>query len=79
MDNWEWSDGEIPRFGIVYNDYETQRRIVKPSSRMLSEIVKSGELSSDIIARYTAGQTYRTPSTINRVGTKHTSDPQEKP
>ena len=46
---------------------------------MLSEIVKSGELSSDIIARYTAGQTYRTPSTINRVGTKHTSDPQEKP
>lgn len=32
---------------------------------MLSEIVKSGELSSDIIARYTAGQTYCTPSTIN--------------
>ena len=79
VDNWEWSDGEIPRFGIVYNDYETQRRIVKPSGRMLSEIVKSGELSSDIIARYTAGQTYRTPSTINRAGTKHTSDPQEKP
>lgn len=76
VDNWEWSDGEVPRFGIVYNDYENQKRIIKPSARMLSEIVKSGELSSDIVNRYTAGQSYRTPETVNRAGTKHTSDPQ---
>lgn len=77
VDNWEWSEGEIPRFGIIYNDYETQRRIVKPSARMLSEIVKNDALTRDIIARYTAGQEYRTPSTINRAGTRHSSDPKD--
>lgn len=77
VDNWEWSEGEIPRFGIIYNDYETQRRIVKPSARMLSEIVKNDALTRDIIARYTAGQEYRTPSTINRAGTRHSGDPKD--
>ena len=32
MDNFEWSRGYAPRFGIVYTDYETQRRIPKDSA-----------------------------------------------
>lgn len=32
MDNFEWSQGYIPRFGIVYTDYETQKRIPKDSA-----------------------------------------------
>lgn len=31
MDNFEWSHGYGPRFGIVYVDYETQQRIPKDS------------------------------------------------
>ena len=31
MDNFEWSKGYMPRFGIVYVDYATQERIVKDS------------------------------------------------
>ncbi|PCJ86363.1 MAG: beta-glucosidase [Flavobacteriales bacterium] len=31
MDNFEWAEGYKPRFGLVYVDYETQRRIVKDS------------------------------------------------
>ncbi|MEO8150810.1 MAG: family 1 glycosylhydrolase [Bacteroidia bacterium] len=30
-DNFEWAEGYAPRFGIVYIDFETQKRIVKQS------------------------------------------------
>jgi len=33
MDNFEWAEGYVPRFGITYVDYDTQRRIVKDSGR----------------------------------------------
>ena len=32
MDNFEWAHGYIPRFGIVYTDYETMKRIPKDSA-----------------------------------------------
>jgi beta-glucosidase len=32
MDNFEWSEGYGPRFGIVYTDYETLERIPKDSA-----------------------------------------------
>ena len=31
LDNFEWTEGYRPRFGIVYVDFATQRRIVKES------------------------------------------------
>jgi beta-glucosidase len=33
LDNFEWGHGYSQRFGIVYVDYDTQRRIVKDSGR----------------------------------------------
>jgi beta-glucosidase len=30
-DNFEWAEGYRPRFGLVYIDFKTQRRIVKDS------------------------------------------------
>lgn len=76
IDNWEWSEGEIPRFGLVYNDYESQTRIVKPSARMMSEIIQEQALTGDIVRRYANGQEYRTAETINAAGTRHSRDPQ---
>jgi len=32
MDNFEWAEGYEPRFGIVYNDFETQQRYPKNSA-----------------------------------------------
>ena len=39
MDNFEWSFGYSIRFGIVYIDYPTQRRIIKDSGRWYSQII----------------------------------------
>jgi beta-glucosidase len=39
MDNFEWSRGYAKRFGIVYVDYETQRRTVKRSGEWYRELI----------------------------------------
>jgi beta-glucosidase len=38
MDNFEWAEGYSKRFGVVYVDYATQRRIPKTSARFLAEV-----------------------------------------
>jgi len=41
LDNFEWAWGYQRRFGIVYVDFETQRRIPKNSARFYGEIVRA--------------------------------------
>ena len=41
LDNFEWSEGYRKRFGLVYVDYATQRRIVKDSGRWYADFVAS--------------------------------------
>jgi beta-glucosidase len=38
MDNFEWAWGYDRRFGIVYVDYDTQRRLVKDSGRWYADV-----------------------------------------
>jgi beta-glucosidase len=40
LDNFEWSYGYRPRFGISYVDYETQRRTLKRSGLRYQEIIR---------------------------------------
>ncbi|MEV5408105.1 GH1 family beta-glucosidase [Thermopolyspora sp. NPDC052614] len=40
LDNFEWSEGYRPRFGIVYIDYETQRRLPKDSALWYREVIR---------------------------------------
>lgn len=44
LDNFEWSFGYAKRFGIVYVDYPTQRRIVKASGRFWSQVARANGL-----------------------------------
>ncbi len=45
LDNFEWALGYSKRFGIVYVDYPTQRRIVKDSGKAYSAIIREFEAS----------------------------------
>ena len=41
MDNFEWAFGYTKRFGIIYTDYLTQKRIFKDSARWYQDFVKT--------------------------------------
>jgi len=38
LDNFEWAHGKTKRFGLVYTDYETQKRIIKQSGYWYSKL-----------------------------------------
>jgi len=40
-DNFEWAEGFLPRFGLVYINYETQKRIIKDSGKWYKSFLKS--------------------------------------
>lgn len=44
IDNFEWSDGYQRRFGIVHNDFTTQRRTPKLSARWYSQVIAGNRL-----------------------------------
>ena len=41
MDNFEWFFGYSKRFGIVYVDYETQKRVLKDSAYLFKDVIAS--------------------------------------
>lgn len=40
-DNYEWSDGYGPRFGLVEINYDTQRRVIRESANVFQEVINS--------------------------------------
>ena len=41
MDNFEWAEGYLKRFGIVYVDYETQKRTLKASAHAYRDFINA--------------------------------------
>jgi beta-glucosidase len=39
LDNFEWAQGYSKRFGLIYTDYPTQRRIWKRSAHWYRELI----------------------------------------
>jgi len=39
-DNFEWAEGYHPRFGLLYVDFVTQKRIIKASGRWYADLIK---------------------------------------
>jgi beta-glucosidase len=44
LDNFEWAEGYSKRFGIVFVDYATQRRLPKSSARWYSGVIRRNGL-----------------------------------
>ncbi len=59
-DNWEWAEGEVPRFGLVELDYPTQRRTIKESGRFFADIIAERGVTEAAYRRWVAEQSYRT-------------------
>jgi beta-glucosidase len=47
LDNFEWAEGYSKRFGIVFVDYGTQRRIPKMSARWYRGVIERNGLEDD--------------------------------
>lgn len=41
MDNFEWARGYNPRFGIIYVDYQSQKRIMKDSAYWYKNVIET--------------------------------------
>jgi beta-glucosidase len=44
IDNFEWSDGYRRRFGIVHNDFKTQRRTPKLSAQWYAQVIAANRV-----------------------------------
>ena len=79
-DNFEWHSGYGERFGLIYIDYPTQRRIVKDSARWYAQtarengrnpelfFVYSGAVSAPLVSCSDLGCILPTPNAPGRRG-----------
>ncbi|MGF0040365.1 glycoside hydrolase family 1 protein [Peptoniphilaceae bacterium SGI.131] len=52
VDNFEWKEGEIPRFGIVHVDYESQKRTIKNSAYFYRELIRRRRVDEELYQNY---------------------------
>ncbi|MGH6693365.1 MAG: family 1 glycosylhydrolase, partial [Gammaproteobacteria bacterium] len=44
MDNFEWTSGTAPRFGLAATDFATQERTPRPAAAYFAEVCKANAL-----------------------------------
>ncbi|HOJ64029.1 MAG TPA: glycoside hydrolase family 1 protein [Spirochaetota bacterium] len=51
-DNFEWTEGESARFGLIEMDFKTQKRTIRKSGYFFSEIVKNKGITEEMIKKF---------------------------
>jgi beta-glucosidase len=59
MDNFEWSLGTEPRFGLAATDFTTQERVPRPAAAYFAEVCKKNALPDGATARRLAQDAVR--------------------
>jgi beta-glucosidase len=70
LDNFEWAWGYQQRFGLVYVEFASQRRVVKRSGRFFAEVAAANALPAGSSSR-SVGQAIRRQVTSRPLGTSH--------
>jgi beta-glucosidase len=52
LDNFEWAEGWLPRFGLFALDHETQTRTPRPSAALYGELCRVNGIPASVLARY---------------------------
>ena len=52
IDNFEWSSGYLPKFGLYAFDPRTLRRIARPSARYYGQIARADAIPSALVRRF---------------------------
>ena len=59
LDNFEWREGEVARFGIVHVDYKTHERTVKDSGKLYASIIANGGVTDEAYAEFVEISQYK--------------------
>lgn len=65
-DNFEWIEGETPRFGVVKIDYETQKRTIKKSGKFFADMIKNSGVTEEAYEKYVEESKYNVPIKSSR-------------
>ena len=49
IDNFEWSKGFDPRFGLIEIDYTTQKRLPRPSALVYTDIIQHNGIPHSLL------------------------------
>ncbi len=52
LDNFEWSEGYTPRFGLYRTDFTTQARTLKPAGQVYQRIIQANGISDELLKEY---------------------------
>jgi beta-glucosidase len=52
IDNFEWAEGFGLRFGLIRNDFVTQKRTPKPSAEIYARIIRENGIADQLIEQF---------------------------
>lgn len=58
VDNFEWKEGNHARFGLVHNDFNTQKRTIKESGHFYTAMIYHQGVPNDLYDDYVKNQEY---------------------